>query len=49
MNCMKVHINDKIKNMCKSAKAEVISIAGGFTKILQLRDIGINKSFKSKI
>lgn len=49
MDSMRAHINDKVKSVCKSAKAELAIIPGGLTKILQPLDVGVNKSFKSKV
>lgn len=49
MDSMRAHINDNVKRVCKSAKAQLSIIPGGLTKILQPLDVGVNKSFKSKV
>lgn len=49
MDSMRAHRIEKVKRECKSSKAELAIIPGGLTKILQPLDVGVNKSFKSKV
>ncbi|GFS70289.1 hypothetical protein TNCV_1067621 [Trichonephila clavipes] len=45
---MKSHASENVKNALKSASAKIAIIPGGLTK-LQPLDVGINRSFKSKV
>ena len=49
MDSMRANIKDSIKDICKSVGAKISIIPGGLTKILQPLDVGINRSFKSKL
>ncbi|GFV45785.1 DNA polymerase theta [Trichonephila clavipes] len=49
MDSMKSHVSENVKNALKSASAKIAVIPGGLTKKLQPLDIGINRSFKSKV
>lgn len=49
MDSMRAHRVEKVKSACKSSKAELAIIPGGLTKVLQPLDVGVNKSFKSKV
>ena len=49
MDSMKAHFKDLIKDICKSVGAKIFIIRGLFTKIHLPLDIGINRSFKSKL
>ncbi|GFU93982.1 uncharacterized protein TNCV_4503851 [Trichonephila clavipes] len=49
MDSMKSHVSENVKNALKSASAKIAIIPGGLTKKLQPLDVGINRSFKSKV
>ncbi|GFV35830.1 pogo transposable element with KRAB domain [Trichonephila clavipes] len=49
MDSMKSHASENVKNALKSASAKIAIIPGGLTKKLQPLDVGINRSFKSKV
>ncbi|GFV31451.1 pogo transposable element with KRAB domain [Trichonephila clavipes] len=49
MDSMKAHVSENVKNALKSASSKIAIIPGGLTKKLQPLDVGINRSFKSKV
>ncbi|GFW43498.1 pogo transposable element with KRAB domain [Trichonephila clavipes] len=49
MDSMKSHVSENVKNALKSASAKIGIIPGGLTKKFQPLDVGINRSFKSKV
>ncbi|GFV65119.1 pogo transposable element with KRAB domain [Trichonephila clavipes] len=49
MDSMKSHVSENVKNALKSTSAKIAIIPAGLTKKLQPLDIGINRSFKSKV
>ncbi|GFV83257.1 pogo transposable element with KRAB domain [Trichonephila clavipes] len=49
MDSMKSHVSENVKNTLKSVSAKIAIIPGGLTKKLQPLDVGINRSFKSKV
>ncbi|GFX40319.1 pogo transposable element with KRAB domain [Trichonephila clavipes] len=49
MDSMKSHVSENVRNALKSASAKIAIIPGGLTKKLQPLDVGINRTFKSKV
>lgn len=49
MDLMKAHLSENVKNALKSTSAKTAIISGGLTKKLQPLEVGINRSFKSKV
>ncbi|GFV28656.1 pogo transposable element with KRAB domain [Trichonephila clavipes] len=49
IDSMKAHVSENVKNALKSTSAKIVIIPGGLTKKLHPIDVGINKSFKSKV
>ncbi|GFS81540.1 pogo transposable element with KRAB domain [Trichonephila clavipes] len=49
MDSIKSHVSENVKNALKSTSAKIAIIPGGLTKKLQPLDVGINRSFKSKV
>jgi hypothetical protein len=49
MDSHRAHITDKVKMLCKQNKLALAIIPGGYTPVLQPLDVGVNRSFKSKM
>jgi transposase-like protein len=49
MDSMAAHIKESVKKEVKSTGAKLSIIPGGLTKLLQPLDVGVNRSFKSKL
>ena len=49
MDSHRAHLTNKIKQLCKKNRLIPAIIPGGYTPVLQPLDVGVNRSFKTKM